>query len=422
MDNTQVKTRQTIVGVTCGTLLAGLLVAGGTPSHAAVAVCEGTLNEAATQGTCIVPSGVTSMEVTVVGGNGGDRTFSGQETAGGKGAAIEADIEVTPGETLYFTIGQNGQSGDWNGAGGAYSSISRTDATSPENAIVIAGAGGGAGAGGNGGNGFGGDPGAGGGNAGNEINRAGLPGGDAGTPGGVGVPTGPAVGGDGGSAGNPGQNSNSGAGTNGGGGGAAGYGGGPGGVSGGAGGGGGSSYGAAGTTTGGTASGGGGSGFAGGGGGYISAGGGGSSKLPDDATVSAGDGVPRVVFPGGPGPGPGPDPKPIVAKPSKPQKVKVTGGQKAKKFVVSWRKPAKGKPSSYRVLVNQRGFKKIILKKTTRATVFKVKLTRKQLLRGSKIRLMRGEVAGRISYRVRVLAVNSAGTSRAATKYFTIRL
>lgn len=269
-----------------------LVAAAITTAPAAVAVvpapCSGTYSTPG-QGSCSVPAGVTSIEATVVGGNGGNRLGNGGTGSGGLGAKIVTTLTVTPGEVLFFVVGANGQTAETNGGGGAYSSVSRLDYTDPANALIVAGAGGGAGVQ-DGGNGFGGTSGTGGGNAGTLGSYNGKPGGDVSTPGG----TGNAPGGNGGAAGAPGANAGTDVGADGGGGGGAGYGGGVGGVSVGGGGGGGSSTGVAGTTAGTRASGGGGSGYAGGGGGYTSSGGGGSSLAPDGATVTAGDGSPRV--------------------------------------------------------------------------------------------------------------------------------
>ena len=246
--------------------------------------CTGTFSESG-QLACAVPAGVTSVDVTVVGGNGGARLDTA-DAIGGLGAKIATTLQVTPGEVLLLVVGQNDQSGTYNGGGGAYSSISRVDYTDPANAVVVAGAGGGAGVE-YGGNGFGGDSGTGGGAAGGDSARFGKPGGDASTPGGAGN----AAGGSGGAAGLPGADAGTDPSADTGGGGGAGYGGGAGGVSVGGGGGGGSSVGVAGTTTSMSAAGGGGSGYAGGGG---------SSLIPEGATVSAGDGSPRIEFGGDP--------------------------------------------------------------------------------------------------------------------------
>lgn len=252
--------------------------------------CVGTFSTSG-QTSCAVPQGVTSIAVTAVAGNGGNRVYQGQEQSGGVGAKIVANLTVTPGEVLLLVVGQNGASGDWNGAGGAYTSISRDNYTDPAKAILVAGAGGGAGVS-DGGNGFGGSSGTGGGAAGTMGSNEGKPGGDASTPGGPGN----SPGGSGGAAGAPGVDAGTNMGADGGGGGGAGYGGGAGGVSVGGGGNGGSSTGTAGTTAATTAAGGGGSGYAGGGGGYISGGGGGSTLTPQGASVSAGDGSPLIKF------------------------------------------------------------------------------------------------------------------------------
>ncbi len=377
--------------------------------------CEGTFDTPATQPVCVVPDGVTELQVTVVGGNGGDRVHEFGPEPGGRGAAIVATLSVTPGQQLYLTVGQNGQSGDWNGAGGAYSSLAHTDASDPDNALIIAGAGGGAGARG-GGDGFGGAHGSGGGDAGTDIDRVGSPGGGAATPGGVGVASGPGMGGNGGVAGSPGQDANAGVGTNLGGGGGAGYGGGSGGVSTGGGGGGGSSNGVAGTTQATSAGGGGGSGFAGGGGGYIAGGGGGSSKIPAEATVAAGDGAPRVQFHSD---------SPAVTKPTRPRNVKVKGGPKAKSYTLRWGVPAHGDVDLYRIWVNVRGKSPVIVKKVVGPSVRSFKLKRKKLLRATLNLTVRGDQPIRkrtITYRFRVFAINGEGVSGAGVAFAKVRI
>ena len=66
----------------------------------------------------IVPAGVTSVVITVVGGTGGnDTAFNGPGvTLGGEGAVVTATETVTPGEELVLVVASNG--GNGTGAGG----------------------------------------------------------------------------------------------------------------------------------------------------------------------------------------------------------------------------------------------------------------------------------------------------------------
>jgi len=61
----------------------------------------------------VVPSGVHSLQIRVVGGGGGE---GGAE--GGTAAEVVGSFEVTPGETLYVEVGGNGGSSGEGGAGG----------------------------------------------------------------------------------------------------------------------------------------------------------------------------------------------------------------------------------------------------------------------------------------------------------------
>src|SRR5262245_17097484 len=62
----------------------------------------------------VVPEGVTSIHVVLVGGAGGNGYPFAQ---GGQGAMVEGDLSVTPGMTVYVEVGANGADGtDPNGA------------------------------------------------------------------------------------------------------------------------------------------------------------------------------------------------------------------------------------------------------------------------------------------------------------------
>ena len=208
----------------------------------------------------VVPGGVHLLHVLLIGGSGGQ---GGVAAGGGAAAEVTADLEVTPGETLYIEVGGSGEDsgeggeGGFNGGapggggtgggggGGGASDIrllARSLGLATDTRLVVA-----AGGGGGGGDGATSPPGVGGdaGSAG-ESNEAGNEGGGAGTEfaggsGGFGN-GGPGIGGELGVGGGGGSGE---LGTNGGGGGGGGlYGGGGGGGgfnAGGGGGGGGSS-------------------------------------------------------------------------------------------------------------------------------------------------------------------------------------
>lgn len=245
--------------------------------------------------SCVTPPGLTTLGYVVEGGSGGDSR--GGAAVGGLGARISGTLTVTPGDTLYLTVGANGTSlgGDNGGNGGAYSAIATGGHNAAGTPVVIAGAGGGAGTlnansyrGGNGGIASTG----GGGGAGGFISNGGN--------GGITSAGGTArVGNTGGATGQDGGNA--GVGGAGGGGGGAGYGG-LGGLGygealgNGAGGGGRSGVAGQATPPHNQVAGAGGSGWGGGGGGQIGAGGGGSSLIPAGATAVVGNRTPRVAF------------------------------------------------------------------------------------------------------------------------------
>lgn len=70
--------------------------------------------------TFTVPSGVHKVHVLAVGGRGseGVALFSATPGKGGSGAAVQADIPVTPGQKLYVEVGGNGTGFGPNGTGG----------------------------------------------------------------------------------------------------------------------------------------------------------------------------------------------------------------------------------------------------------------------------------------------------------------
>lgn len=109
-------------------------------------------------GTFTIPSGVTAVKVTVVGGGGGGtdcfpsgcNLFTGGGGGGG-GAAIKYLTGLTPGNTLSVTVGGAGSRGNPAGAGGTSSvasgtqsitTVSATGGVSPGTNTVNGGAGG----------------------------------------------------------------------------------------------------------------------------------------------------------------------------------------------------------------------------------------------------------------------------------------
>jgi hypothetical protein len=108
----------------------------------------------------LVPPGVTLLDVTAYGGEGGWNI-----TPGGKGGLVTARLVVTPGETLSITVGGRGPdaiagsptpSGGFNGGGGSTGDGGggggASDVRRGGTRLVVAGGGGGSGNGGVGGN------------------------------------------------------------------------------------------------------------------------------------------------------------------------------------------------------------------------------------------------------------------------------
>lgn len=222
--------------LTCGLL--GTLALAASPAQATTKAFTFTGGEQ----TFVVPSGVHLLHVLLIGGAGGQ---GGVAASGGAAAEVTADLEVTPGETLYIEVGGTGEdtgeggvggfNGGANGGGGAGGGGGASDIRlvpdssllSLESRLAVA-----AGGGGGGGDGATSPPG-GGGDAGGagDNNESGNEGGAAGTEfagGGGGFGNGES--GDSGELGSGGAGGNGELGTNGGGGGGGGlYGGGGGG-------------------------------------------------------------------------------------------------------------------------------------------------------------------------------------------------
>src|SRR5579875_664528 len=101
--------------IALGVVAVVLGVRPGVPPAARAAVSV-TFTSTGSEQTFVVPAGVTSLHVVVVGAPGGQGGIGGG--AGGKGAVVTADIAVTPGQTLYIEVGGAGGDGAFGGAGG----------------------------------------------------------------------------------------------------------------------------------------------------------------------------------------------------------------------------------------------------------------------------------------------------------------
>jgi hypothetical protein len=94
------------------------VVAALAPASASAATETVTLSSSG-ESPFIVPAGVTSIGVTLIGASGGagDSTFSFDEAPGGSGGAVTASIAVTPGEVLFAEVGIPGSPGNAAGMG-----------------------------------------------------------------------------------------------------------------------------------------------------------------------------------------------------------------------------------------------------------------------------------------------------------------
>jgi IPT/TIG domain-containing protein len=114
-----------------------------------------TFNPISAEQTFVVPAGVTEINVQAIGGKGG-------RTRGGSAAEVNAEVAVTPGETLYIEVGgsASGASGGFNGGGGGGSTFGgggggasdirrapRSAGLSPGTRFIVAAGGGGEGTG-----------------------------------------------------------------------------------------------------------------------------------------------------------------------------------------------------------------------------------------------------------------------------------
>lgn len=119
---------------------------------------------------------------------------------------------------------------------------------------------------------------------------------------------------------------------------------------------------------------------------------------------------------------PSPYKKPLI-----PQKVKVTGGGKAKKTTVRWKTPKNPdgiRPAdSYRLRLNLIGCSKQIIDKKVSKNVLTYTFTRSFLLKHAKCnRTLRGDIlSNTIRYRVRINAINIKGSGPVASQVVSIQ-
>ncbi|MFA7265769.1 MAG: IPT/TIG domain-containing protein [Candidatus Nanopelagicales bacterium] len=113
-----------------------------------------------------------------------------------------------------------------------------------------------------------------------------------------------------------------------------------------------------------------------------------------------------------------------ILPPNKPRGTSVKGGPTAPTYKVTWKKPVNKSGSrpvtGYRLLVNQKGFSKLILAKSLKSSKTSYTLKRSFLKRNAM--KPRGDMAGLLRFRVRVVALNSAGTGPISTAYLWLRL
>lgn len=111
--------------------------------------------------------------------------------------------------------------------------------------------------------------------------------------------------------------------------------------------------------------------------------------------------------------------------PNKPRELAVSGTPVSKKFKIKWVKPtltAEGRPvERYRLIIIQKGPRKLILKKALPSSRTSYTVTRKFLLKHS-VRSRGDVVAQELRYRVRVEGFNTLGGGPVATTHLKIRL
>ena len=140
-------------GLHCGVTNGTGTIAGANVTDVADACTPNVIDLAYTgaEQTYVVPTGVTSIDLTLEGAQGG----TDQSTSKNYGGKLTATLAVTPGDTLYIEVGgqPSGTSGGFNGGGagdsGGFGGGGATDIRRGGNAlgdrILVAGGGGGAG-------------------------------------------------------------------------------------------------------------------------------------------------------------------------------------------------------------------------------------------------------------------------------------
>ena len=91
-----------------GGVALGVAAALAAPSAAAATTTSTTFTTAG-ENVFVVPPGVSSLQLTLVGGSGG---ASSTGALGGVGATEIATLAVLPGETVYAEVGDDGGAGD----------------------------------------------------------------------------------------------------------------------------------------------------------------------------------------------------------------------------------------------------------------------------------------------------------------------
>jgi hypothetical protein len=107
-----------------------------------------TFNTGGTSGSYTVPAGITRVEITAKGADGGLLTNAAETERPGEGATVTYVVNVTAGDIIRFVVGAKGANGDFEGGGGGGTGVFLNSTL-----IMVAGGGGGADNTGNGGGG-----------------------------------------------------------------------------------------------------------------------------------------------------------------------------------------------------------------------------------------------------------------------------
>src|SRR5690606_18917933 len=107
-----------------------------------VAELQVTFEYAGSAQEWVVPEGVTSVLVEVWGAQGGTPDVGAE---GGLGGYAVGTLAVTPAETLYVYVGEQGRIVSGSGGGGGGASDIRRGGTALANRVIVGGGGGGGG-------------------------------------------------------------------------------------------------------------------------------------------------------------------------------------------------------------------------------------------------------------------------------------